>query len=96
MYFDNIRALTGWQDDKSHWISNPILDHGGLFIELCQAIGKIPVTPNGAPGQPRYYPAKPVYQFDSSKFKGPEEKDDFVKTLQVSCPGCTLYMVHAT
>lgn len=92
MYLDSIRSLTGWQDGEEHWISKPTVDHDGVSIKLCQAIGSNAVTPNGASGQPLYHPAKSVYQFDESKFKGPLAKDDLVKMLELSCPGCTLYM----
>ena len=92
MHPDIVQALTDWQNDACEWQSNPIIDHDGICVPICQAVGKDSMTPIGAPGQPRWYPKNSKYQFDSDRFKGLDAKNDLIDMLKSSCPGCTLYL----
>ena len=92
MYIDTVLSLTGWQDSASRWVSSFNLDHNRLPIDACVAVGKDAVTPNNAPDQPHPHPKNSKYQLDSSKFNGPDAKDELIKYINALCPGCYLFL----
>ena len=56
MYLGTVKSHTDWQDAASVWTSESMIDHSGISLELCQAIGKQASIPNNAPDQPCCHP----------------------------------------
>ena len=83
-----VGSLVREQDKSKHWESKPILQHGGVSIDLSLAIGDNAITPPGAPGQPDQYPKKSKYQFDVSRFKGVESEPEMNQLIKETFPGC--------
>ena len=79
MYNDTVLSLTGWQDSALRWVSLSNLDHNGLAIDACVAVGKDAVTPHNDPDQPHPHPKNSKYKFDSLKFNGPDAKDELIR-----------------
>ena len=92
MYIDTVLSVTGWQDSALHWISSFNFDHHGVPIDACVALDKAAITPNNAPDQPHPRPKNSKYQFDLSKFNGPDAKYELIRYINVLCPGCYLFL----
>ena len=92
MHPDTVNALTNWQKKASNWKPDPLIDHDGICVPLCEVIGPKASIPNNVPCQPRWHPKNSYYQFDSKRFSGPKALHDLIDTLKTSCPGCSLYL----
>ncbi|MCP4747320.1 MAG: hypothetical protein GY874_14445 [Desulfobacteraceae bacterium] len=74
------------------WKSFPVIEHNGVSVELCQAIGKGHCVPKGASNQPKYRNVNSSYQFDTNEYRGPESFQKLTKALKDACVGCDMYI----
>ena len=96
---DTVNTITDIVDENSHWTQKSmILDHNGVELNLCHAIGDNP-TPLCSPeelliiDQPQYFPAKCTYRFDNKKFYGKDASEMMEKTIKDMCPGCEMIRI---
>ena len=92
MNSETAKSIIEEQDKLSHWENKPVIQHGSVDIDLCQACGDNARTPDNAPNQTSLYPKGARYQFDTTKFNGESAFPELKKLIVGCCPGCTLYL----
>ena len=92
MNWETVTSIIEEQDKLSHWENKPVIQHGSVDIDLCQACGDNAQTPDNAHNQPSLYPKGTRYQFDTTKYNGESAFPELKKLIVGCCPGCTLYL----
>jgi len=88
---DLVQSFKDIQAENSHWEHSPIIDHGGVSVDLCQVIGDAGTAPHGVPDQPKWPPPFSRYRLDIKKYCGIDAAPAVKEFFASICTGCKLF-----
>ena len=87
---DLVQVLKDYQDSMCTWEQPFVIDHDGVPVDLCQAVGPNAQPPLKIKDQPDNYPNDCKYMFPKC-YNGIEDEPKIRALLEAATPGCSLY-----